>query len=103
MYVRMSRPSAASLRGACVADGLRDVDLLAQRRQDELHREASRPVLDVEHWIDLHDVDGRQPLRLRDHLHREVRLAIRQAAVDGRADAGGETRVDAVDVEADVD
>src|SRR5215212_2406792 len=71
--------------------------------RSELDCELGGLVAVVEDGVDLHDVEGGDDLRLVDELHDEVRLPVGEAAADGGTDAGGDVRIDDVEVEGDVD
>ena len=55
-------------------------NLFPERGQDQFHAELCRLVVDVEDRIDFGDFERHHLLRVRDHLHREVRLTIIGAA-----------------------
>src|SRR5205085_11993502 len=61
-----------------------------------------RPVVDVERGIYLDHFERERAARLRDLLHREMSLSIREAAANDRAGAGRVAGVERVHVERDV-
>ena len=64
----------------------------------------TRPsVADVQRRVDFDQVEREQPSRVGDDFHQHVRLAVVEAALDRRADAGRDDRVARVEVERDVD
>jgi len=63
-------------------------DLFPESGQDQLHSKMSRLVLHIEDGIDFGDLEGCHLLRVRDHLHGEMRFSVTGAASDGRGYAG---------------
>src|SRR5258708_38445651 len=61
-------------------------DRLPERTRDELDGERRGGVAGVEDRIDLGDLDRAQLPRRREHLHRELRLAVGEAAAHRRTD-----------------
>src|SRR5204863_60231 len=61
-------------------------DRLTQRRRDELDGERRGAVLAVEDRVHLGDLERAQLSRGGEHLHRQLRLAIREAAAEHQRD-----------------
>src|SRR5687768_7574242 len=78
-------------------------NLPAERRKNELGGEACGLVALVLDRVHLGDVHAEKPLAVIRRLGNEVRLAVGEAAADGRADPGRLERVDAVDVVREVE
>ena len=78
-------------------------DALAERRADQLDGQLAGHVLAVEDRVHLDDLERADRAGLGEQLHREVRLAVGDAAAHRRADAGRPERVHHVHVERDVD
>src|SRR2546423_866754 len=92
----MTRPLAAG------GSDLTLKNRLAKRREDQLDAEFRRPVVDVERSVYLDHFERERATRLRDLLHREVRLAVRESAAHDRAGARRDDGVERVNVERDV-
>ena len=73
-------------------------DRLTQCRQDQFAGEFDGDVALVEEGIDLDYFEGSHSAVGGDYLEGEMGFAIGRAAADQRARAGGETRIDHVDV-----
>src|SRR5687767_11698114 len=72
---------------------------LAQRGEDQLDAQLGRAVVDVERSVYLDYFEREDAAGLCDLLHREVRLAVGQAAADDRARPRRVARVERVHVE----
>src|SRR5204862_6988693 len=74
----------------------------AERTRNQLDGELCGLVLAVQDRIHLHDLERAGETGLRDQLHSQMRLAVREAAADQRTDARSDVRLERIHVEADV-
>jgi hypothetical protein len=92
-------------RRACCAEAPRRLThqrALAEQRLDEIDGKGGRAVADIERRVEFDDVERAELPGVGDHFHAQLGLAVGRAARHGGAHAGGNLRVEEVDVETDV-
>ena len=77
--------------------------LLTQRRKRELDRQLGSGVALIEDRVDFDQIHANLLARLRDQLHRQVRLAVGDAAQHRRADAGCLDWIERIHIQANME
>src|SRR5258705_6957041 len=104
VWVSVMSAVAATFPPADVAASDRALeDRLPESARDELDREGRGAVALIKDRVDLGDLDGPQLPRRGEHLHRELRLAVCEAATHRRPDPWRFVRIERVHIERQVD